>query len=107
MQEIAKRIKSRALELLADGTVARVIGWEQGEMEADWSPALFTTADEMAGFVYGEHSGANLSKYCVRFNRAEGKTLIVLKPCDTLSFNQLCKEHRVNRENFYIIGAGC
>ena len=48
MQEIAKRIKSRALELLADGTVARVIGWEQGEMEADWSPALFTTADEMA-----------------------------------------------------------
>ena len=54
-----------------------------------WSPALFTTADEMAGFVYGEHSGANLSKYCVRFNRAEGKTLIVLKPCDTLSFNQL------------------
>ena len=107
MQEIAKRIKSRALELLADGTVARVIGWEKGEMEADWSPALFTTADEMAGFVYGEHSGANLSKYCVKFNRAEGKTLIVLKPCDTLSFNQLCKEHRVNRENFYIIGVGC
>ena len=32
---------------------------------------------------------------------------MVLKPCDTLSFHQLTKEHRVDREKFYIIGAGC
>ena len=107
MQEIAKRIKSSALELLADKTVVRVIGWERGETENDWSPALFTNADEMAGFVYGEHAGANLSKYCVRYSREQGRTLVVLKPCDTLSFNQLCKEHRVERGQFYIIGAGC
>ena len=101
------RIKARAIELLSDGTVNRVIGWEKGETEYDWSPALFETIEEMAQFVYGDYAGANLSKYCLKFNAAEGKTLVVLKPCDTLSFNQLIHEHRLNRDKFYVIGAGC
>ena len=107
MQEISKRIKARAIELLSDGTVNRVIGWDKGESESDWSPALFETADEMQFFMYGKYAGANLSKLCLKFNTAEGKTLVVLKPCDTLSFRQLIHEHRLNREKFYIIGAGC
>ena len=107
MQEIAKRIQNRALELLADGTVSRVLGWEKGETQADWTPALFESAEEMKDFVYGEYAGANLSKYCLKLKRLEGRTLVVLKPCDTLSFHQLTKEHRVDREKFYIIGAGC
>ena len=107
MQEIMNRIKARALELLSDGTVNRVIGWEKGETETDWSPALFENAEEMNGFVYGAYAGANLSKYCLKFNQQEGKTLVVLKPCDALSFKQLIHEHRVNREKFFIIGAGC
>ena len=37
----------------------------------------------------------------------EGKTLVFLKPVDTYSFNQLIKEHRVDREKAYIIGVGC
>ena len=61
----------------------------------------------MKDFVYGKYAGANLSKTCLKFNKAEGKTLVVLKPCDALSFNQLLKEHRLNRDKFYIIGAGC
>lgn len=107
MQEIAKNIRIRATQLLKDAAVARVIGWETGEGERDWSPALFETAEDMEKFVYGPYAGANLSKFCLKFNKAEGKTLVVLKPCDTLSFNQLLKEHRLERENFFIIGAGC
>ena len=30
-----------------------------------------------------------------------------MKPCDTYSFNQLVKEHRVNRENIYVIAVEC
>ena len=37
----------------------------------------------------------------------EGKTLVLLKPCDSYSFVQLMKEHRVDREKAYIIGIGC
>ena len=39
--------------------------------------------------------------------KLEGKTLVCLKPCDTYSFNQLIKEHRVDREKAYIVGVGC
>ncbi len=92
---------------LNEGTVARVVGWEKGEGECDWTPALFESVQEMDGFVYGDYAWANLSKYCVKMNKAEGKTLVVLKPCDTLSFRQLIHEHRLNRDNFYLIGAGC
>lgn len=107
MQEIMNRIKARAIALLADGTVSRVIGWEMGEGECDWSPALFENAAEMENFVYGDYAGANLSKYCLKMGKLEGKTLVILKPCDTLSFKQLIHEHRLEREKFYIIGAGC
>ena len=40
-------------------------------------------------------------------SKLEGKTLVLLKPCDTYSFNQLINEHRVDREKAYIIGVGC
>ncbi|MBR7181626.1 MAG: 4Fe-4S dicluster domain-containing protein, partial [Clostridia bacterium] len=33
--------------------------------------------------------------------------LAFLKPCDTYSFNQLLAEHRIKRENVYVIGIEC
>lgn len=109
MQKIGNLIRERALELMNSGEVVRVLAWEKGELVSDWSVALFETAEELEGFVYGEYAGANLSKTCVSLDlsKKEGKTLVVLKPCDTLSFNQLIKEHRLVRDKFYIIGAGC
>ena len=57
--------------------------------------------------MYNGFCGANLSKYMIEASNLEGKTLVCLKPCDTYSFNQLLKEHRVDREKAYIIGVGC
>ncbi len=105
MQEIMKK---RAIELLENGTVARVIGWQTGEFSYDMTPAVFETAAEIeAGFVYDDFCGANVSKYLIKEAAKEGKTLAFLKPCDTCSFNQLTAEHRINRENVYIIGIQC
>ena len=103
MQEIVNRAK----ELLADGTVARVLGWKAGEMSYDVQPAYFETAQSLDAFVYNGFCGANLSKYMIEASKLEGKTLVCLKPCDTYSFNQLLKEHRIDREKAYIIGVGC
>ena len=103
MQELIKRMK----ELLADGTVTRVLGWKKGDLSYNPEPYYFNSADELDDFVYDGFCGANLSKYMIKGSNLEGKTLILLKPCDTYSFNQLIKEHRVNREKAYIIGVGC
>ena len=103
MQELINRIK----ELLADKTVERVLGWKAGDLSYNPEPAYFKTEDELENFVYDGFCGANLSKYMIEAAKLEGKTLVCLKPCDTYSFNQLIKEHRVDREKTYIIGVGC
>ena len=103
MQELILRAKA----LLESGEVSRVLGWRKGEHVYDPEPAFFETAEALDEFVYNGFCGANLSKYMIEASALEGKTLVFLKPCDTYSFNQLCKEHRVNREKAYIIGVGC
>lgn len=97
----------RAKELLADGTVAQVLGWRKGDMGYDPEPAYFYKEEDLQSFVYDAFCGANLSKYMIEASKLEGRTLVFLKPCDTYSFNQLIKEHRVDREKAYIIGVGC
>ena len=98
----------RAKELLADGTVNRVVGWKIGEFAYDTTPAVFTSADELdADFIYNDFCAPNLAKYLIKESRKEGKLLVFLKPCDTYSFNQLLKEHRIIRENVYIIAVPC
>ena len=103
MQELINRAK----QLMADGTVARVLGWRDGEFSYDPQPAYFDSAKELDALVYNGFCGANLSKYMIEASKLEGKTLVFLKPCDTYSFNQLIKEHRVDRDKAYIIGVGC
>ncbi len=103
MQELIDRAK----ELLADGTVSRVLGWRKGDLGYDPEPAYFYNEEELKDFVYDAFCGANLSKYLIAAGKEEGNTLVFLKPCDTYSFNQLVKEHRVKREKTYVIGVGC
>ncbi len=103
MQELIARAK----ELLADGTVVRVLGWKAGDLPYNPEPAYFESEEELKDFVYNGFCGANLSKYMIEASKKEGKTLVFLKPCDTYSFNQLLKEHRVDRDKAYIIGVGC
>ena len=103
MQELIVRAK----ELLADGTVSRVLGWKKGQHSYDPEVAFFNTAEALESFVYNGFCGANLSKYMIEASKLEGKTLVFLKPCDSYSFVQLLKEHRVDREKAYIIGVGC
>ena len=110
MQELKREILvGKAKELLSAGTVDRVLGWKRGEFDYDVTPALFRTAEEIdADFVWGDFCGANFSKYLVKeCGKGDGKVLVFLKPCDTYSFNQLLKEHRVDREKAYIVGVGC
>ena len=95
----------------AEATAGRT---EEGKLQrkirsSTYNPeaAYFETAESLDEFVYNGFCGANLSKYMIEASKLEGKTLVCLKPCDTYSFNQLIKEHRVDREKAYIIGVGC
>lgn len=107
MKNVELKMIERAKELLSSGEVARVIGWKKGEFYFDPVPASFETVEELDGLVYNYFCGANLSKYLIQMSKKEGKTAVFLKPCDTYSFNQLVKEHRIKRENVYVIAVEC
>lgn len=107
MQELNTLMINKAVELLGNGTVNRVIGWKAGEFYYDNTPATFTSAEDVKALVYNGFCGANVSKYLVRESKKEGKVLVFLKPCDTYSFNQLVKETRIKRENVYVVGIEC
>ena len=105
MQE---RLKQKAIELLNNGTVDRVLGWKTGEFCYDLTPSIFHTPEEVEkDFVFGAFAGANLSKYLIAESRKGGRIAAFLKPCDSYSFTQLLKEHRILRENVYIVGVAC
>jgi len=105
MQE---RLKQKALELLKNGTVDRVLGWKAGEFFYDLTPAVFGSAEEVEkDFVFSVFSGANLSKYLIAESRKGGKVAVFLKPCDSYCFTQLLKERRIWRENVYVVGVQC
>ena len=110
MQEIKREILvSKALELLANGTVDRVLGWKAGEFDYDVTPAVFGSADEIEkDFVWNDFCGANFSKYLIKETaKSENRVAVFLKPCDTYSFNQLLTEHRFDREKVYAVGVPC
>lgn len=101
-------VKQTALRLLRDGTVSRVLGWKTGEFFYDLTPAVFESAEEVErDFVWSPFSAPNLSKYLIKESRKPGKIAAFLKPCDTYSFQQLRKEHRIDGEKVYVVGVQC
>lgn len=101
-------VTQKAIALLQSGQADRVLGWKAGEFFYDLTPAVFTTVEEVKkDFVYGLWSGANLSKYLIAESKKGGKVAVFLKPCDSYSFVQLQKEHRIKRENVYAVGVQC
>ncbi len=109
MQKINREIiVAKAVELLQNGTVSAVFGWQKGEFDYDVTPAVFNSVEEIENtFVYNDFCGANFSKYLVKNTPKEGKILVFLKPCDSYSFNQLLTEHRFDREKVYAVGIPC
>ena len=107
MREIREKMLARVKELIADGTADRVVGWKTGEFVYDVTPAVFGADDTFEEFVFNGFCGANQSKFLVNAPKGEKKMLVLLKPCDTYSYNQLIKEHRINPEQIYALGIPC
>ncbi len=110
MQKITRDLLvNKAIELLDNGTVNRVLGWKCGEFAYDVTPYVFESKDALTKeFVWNDFCGANFSKYLIKETlKSDQKVLVFLKPCDTYSFNQLLTEHRFDRQKVYVVGVPC
>ena len=54
MQEM---MKAKAIELLQNGTVQRVVGWKAGDFVYDITPAVFETAEEIGTLIGKDGKG--------------------------------------------------
>ena len=103
-----KVIREKAIELLSSGKADRVLAWKEGDFFYDQTPFVFKTQEEIEkGLVYNGFSAANLSKYLVKESAKDGVVAVFLKPCDTYSFSQLLKEHRIQREKVWAVAIPC
>ena len=110
MQKITRDLLvNKAIELLDNGTVNRVLGWKCGEFAYDVTPFVFDSKEQLQkDFVWNDFCGANFSKYLIKETlKGDEKVLVFLKPCDTYSFNQLLTEHRFDRQKVYAVGVPC
>lgn len=101
-----RMIIDRVRALFEEGMADRVLGWEVGEFFYNRTPAFFGK-ENLDGLRYDFFCGSNVSKYLIDEMPKDERIIALIKPCDSYSLNQLCSEHRVNREKVYALGVGC
>jgi coenzyme F420-reducing hydrogenase beta subunit len=102
-----KELIDKAKELLTNGTLDLVIGYESIEPKKT-RPIFITSPEDASKLVYNEYCLNNLSTYLTRPEVKKAKKVgIVAKGCDIRSIVNLIIENQVPREHVYIFGMTC
>jgi len=104
MPELTSKIREIARNLLEEGRVEMVIGFERGTMPLRRTPCFVRQKGEVGRLIWDSFCENNLAKYLV--GRAE-PLAIVAKGCDARSIVELIKENQLRREQVIIIGVPC
>ena len=98
-------IRSKAKELLTDGTVECVIGYERATDGVTARPLFAYTAEEIDRFIMDNTCVHNLARYLL--DRKGKPTAVVVKPCDSRTINLLVQENQIERDKVFAIGVTC
>lgn len=104
-------LQNKISELLQNGTVDLVIGWEKGSLPLVSTPVFITKPEDAQKVHFDETCRNNLATYLTKDRRQLGKDYekigIVVKGCDARSIVLYLTENQVKREKIYIIGVPC
>jgi formate dehydrogenase subunit beta len=104
MDALINRIRGIARDLLREGKVDVVIGFEEGTIPFHSRPCFVRSPDEADRLIWNSFCENNLATYVVKRNERMG---IVAKGCDTRALLELIKERQVIRDQINIIGVPC
>lgn len=107
MEKIAAKIREIARRALENQEIEVILGWEKGDFWYDASPILITEAKETENLIWNPFCVSNLSKYLIQELKSKNKIGVFLKGCDSLAFNQLVKDHRIDKDKVVIYGVPC
>ena len=104
MQNIEKKIKEAAKELLDENKVDLIIGYEKGTLPLRARPAFIGESAEVERLVWNSSCENNLANY---LKTVDGKVGIIAKGCDARSIVGFIKEKQIERDNIFILGIPC
>ena len=102
--EMERALRAKSRELLADGTVELIIGYEQGTLPLRTTPCFIRDPDEVERLVWNASCENNLATY---LHGQTGVVGIVTKGCDGRSIVSEIAERQIPRENVVIIAMPC
>ena len=101
---IEQRLRQEARNLLDQGRVDCILGYEAGSLKFSTTPIVTSNQDDTDRLVVNPFIVNNLSAFLAGM---EGKVGIVAKGCDSRSIASLVQDNKVNRENIIILGVPC
>ena len=109
MDTCIEKIRAIAADLLAGGTVEKVIGFTDGSIPMATRPVAVTSPKDVEKLVFNSVCGLNLANYVSKnsLSKKEGKIAVVAKGCDARNLVTHIVENQISRDQVYIIGVPC
>jgi formate dehydrogenase (coenzyme F420) beta subunit len=104
MHDYTNEIRSEAKRLLADDTVALVIGFRRSRQPLRNAPFFARDQADADRLVWDAGCGVNLANY---LPGRRGRVAVVAKGCDIRALVALVNERQVQRDRVIIIGVPC
>jgi len=105
-------IRAKARELLANGQVSCVIGYELSR-RGRTRPVFIYAPEEANRLVWNQDCTNNLTTYLTgKLRPVKGKeppkpVAVVVKPCDSKAINVMVAENQYRRDQVYALGVSC
>ncbi len=104
-------IRAKAKELLGNGEVGCVIGYEVGR-NGRTRPSFAYSPEDAARLVWNPQATNNLTSYLPSKLKASGKeppkkVAVVVKPCDSKAINVMLAENQFQRDQLHVLGVAC
>jgi ferredoxin len=132
MAAIQTALRERACELLQNGEVSLVIGWEASRFADRTTPAFITRADEAERLVFNPYCVNTLAKYALREKASlsatgsatrseaagadktagtggagEGRVAVCVRGCDARAVNRMLADGQTDRSSLVLLGIPC
>lgn len=104
MNNIIEDIRETARQLLAEGKVDVVIGYEKGSLPLKATPCFVHAPQDVDKLIWDETCENNLATFATK---TPGKKAIIAKGCDSRALIVLIQENQLVRDDLYIIGVSC
>ncbi len=105
MQNLQRKIRDEAKNLLAKGSVDLIIGFEEGTMPLRASPVFIHSQHDAEKLVWNCFCENNLAIYLAKVGSS--KVGVFAKGCDSRSIVALIVEGQIKREQIVVIGMPC